>query len=196
MNLQDVLTRNQGSILTPELIVGILAATSPPDRTLVGRVPFDVEEYKGLTFRTVRMADVLPQLQVLHKAHWKETEGYRHGLAILPDYPRMLQLERDGQFIVFGVFDANGKMLGNTACHVYTSLHTQTLAAKEDTLYLDQEIRKGFTAVRFFKYCEAQLVKLGVREITLDIKLTNDVGKVWERQGYQFVSRVLTKVFA
>lgn len=198
--LHAVLWGNAGQKLTPELIVGILAGAEvasveePEDKSWFGQFGYRLEEYKGLEFRVELLSDCLDEVSKQHIAQWNEVEPVRTGLN--PNYEGMLARERIGQYVLFTARDAVTKeLLGNTSCYLYRSMHNGKLAAKEDTMYLDPRARKGMNAVRFFKYCEARLVEFGVREISLTVKTTNEVHKLWERQGYMFAERTYTKTF-
>lgn len=193
----DALWRNQGQVLTPELILGILqtsAPVPPEDKTVAyvhGRCP---EQHGNILFQIEAMRDIFDELREHHQMQWDEVEGVRSDLN--PNYEYLLSAERSGKYVVFTARDiSTGQLVGNTACYLYNSTHTGKPAAKEDTMYVRPEARKGMMAVRFFKYCEKQLVSLGAQEITVSVKTTNEVYKLWERQGYTFTDRVLTKTF-
>jgi ribosomal protein S18 acetylase RimI-like enzyme len=59
---------------------------------------------------------------------------------------------------------------------------------------LHPDVRKGRTCVEFAKYSENVVRQLGVREIRLSVKVTNDIWKLWERIGYQRTGYELVKV--
>lgn len=195
MNLYEILWRNSGQVLTPELIVGILhgaAAPATEDNTLLSKLGPSEQKCGDVTFQIELLADCLDEVKQHHIDQWNEVERARQDLN--PDYDTVLRKEREGFYLLFTA-RKDGKLVGNTGCYLYKSMHNQKLAAKEDTMYLAPEARKGFTAVRFFKYCEKQLLRTGVEEITISVKTTNSVYKLWERQGYEWTDRVYTKTF-
>lgn len=156
---------------------------------------FGTGQFEGYRFQAEKFADVLPELHTLHEQHWSETEGARHGLQMNPDYDRMADAERAGLMLQFTARH-DGKLVGNIRMYLFDDMHTQTLAAKEDTFFLLPEARKGAVAIKFWKFMEDSLRQLGVREIRTDSKvlydqdgnLTRDIGKLNRRLGYSHVS--------
>jgi hypothetical protein len=191
------LWRNQGQVLTPELILGLLQAATPvpPEDKTVAYTHGPMAEQSGdVLFQLEAMRDIFDELREHHQMQWEEVGDTRAELN--PNYEYLLSAERAGKYLVFTARDTTtNTLLGNTACYLYHSTHTSRLEAREDTMYVRPEARKGLMAVRFFKYCEKQLVSLGAREINVSVKTTNEVYKLWERQGYTFTDRVLTKTF-
>ena len=75
-------------------------------------------------------------------------------------------------------------------------MHTGTVFAQEDTLFIVPEHRGGFLAVHLLRYVEQVLVGcLGVREIRADSKLVNNAGVLMRRLGYTPTAQQFVKVF-
>lgn len=196
MDINDILWRNEGQLLTPELIVGILhGALQPPelvDNALINTLGEFTASFGGVTFQVERLYDILEDIKVMHEQQWNEVEAVREGLN--PDYDALLAKEFGGSYVLFTA-RRNGELVGNTTCYLYRSMHNGKLCAKEDSMYLVPSARKGRTAMKFFSYCEAQMVQAGAREITVSVKTTNKAHLLWERAGYTWTDRVLTKTF-
>ena len=191
--LADALWRNQGQTLTPELIFGILqAATFKPDNA-VANAQFEKREYKGFVFAVERIRDVVDEIRPLHQAHWEESESFRHGLPLKPNYGTWLADEQEGRFVLFTIRQ-DGALKGYCQVYLTVSNHTGTNICNEDALYLHPDARKGFTCSQFAKYAEWVVRQLGVREVRLSVKVTNDVWKLWERIGYQRTGHELVKI--
>jgi len=193
-NPHEILWRNQNQILTPELIVGILHGLNPApqDNALAAQFIGVTESYGGCSFQVERLSDLLPQIREMHVQQWNEVEQARDILN--PDYDSILQSERDGRDLLFTA-RKDGELVGNVGCYLYRSLHTQNQCAREDAMYLIPAVRKGRLAIKFFEFCERNLVALKAQEITITTKTSNDVHKLWERKGYAWTDRVLTKTF-
>ena len=190
-----ILKSNMGLPLTPELAAGIcLAADRIP--TLI---PLDAigkiqsKDCQGFTFSVESIEAIVDEIKPLHRAHWDETEIYRHGLPFNPDYGTFIRYERAGRYILFTVRSA-GKLSGNCAMYLDKSAHTQTLIATEDTLYLLPEARKGRVAKRLVGYVENALQVLGVSEINISVKTVNKAERFFRLLGYRHVENGLTKV--
>lgn len=177
-----------GQVVTPELCAWL--EENAFDRVDHSHAPakFGSKQYGGLTFQVERIADIQADIEPLHQAHYAETELHRHGLALNMDYAVLNEHERAGRLIQFTARDGDGKLVGNIRMYLYTSVHTQTLAAKEDTIFLLSDYRKGFVAIRFMQWAEQCLAAVGVREIHTDSKLANNIDRFNKYLGYTHVS--------
>jgi GNAT superfamily N-acetyltransferase len=190
-----ILKANMGLPLTPELAAGICLAA---DR-IPALIPLDAigkiqsKDCQGFTFSVESIEAIADEIKPLHRAHWDETEIYRHGLPFNPDYGTFIRYERAGRYILFTVRSA-GKLSGNCAMYLDKSAHTQTLIATEDTLYLLPEARKGRVAKRLVGYVENALQVLGVSEINISVKTVNKAERFFRLLGYRHVENGLTKV--
>lgn len=191
-----LLQRNVGAVLTPELLADICMASDQlsvlldPEQMRAAIRPQQCGEF---TFSVERIEDIESGIRPLHLAHWKETEAHRHGLPFNPDYATFRRYERAGRYLLFTV-RREWALVGNCAMYLDMSAHTQTLIATEDTLYLLPAARKGRTAMRFVRYVEDSLQKLGVKEICITVKTVNKAERFFRMQGYQRVESGLTKI--
>lgn len=197
MSLQTfraVLGSKLGEVITPELAAWLEANAF--DRADLSHDPlsFPAHSYRGLTFRVERVRDLGDELHALHQAHWAETEGYRHGLQMDPDYQGFADAERLGGLLQFTARDDAGRLVGNIRMYLFKSMHTRRLCAREDTFYLLPEARKGFAAIRFWQYMERSLELIAVQEIHTDSKLSNKVGRLNEYLGYTHVADLFHKI--
>jgi hypothetical protein len=188
--LCNLLARYAGQTISHELAVEIVRALFPDQTNEPSN--FSPQAYKGLTFQVERFADIETEMHVLHRAHWQETEAHRHAITMLPDYEAFKEDERVGKLIQLTARDGD-QLVGNIRMYLYTSRHTQTLAAKEDTFYLLPSHRSGFAAIRFWQYMEGCLKSMGVQEITTDSKVVNQVGRLNEYLGYSHIANVFHK---
>lgn len=193
--LLALLRENVGKFMDATVAAKIYAAAMRIDQLLPQEAmeAISPEHCGGFTFALERMADILQEMMPLHQAHWKETEEHRHGLELKPDYDKFIRHERAGRCVVF-TLRKEGRLLGNFSLYLSRSMHTQTLMATEDTLFLLPEARKGRTAARFIGYAERNLKWLGVREINVSVKVVNQAGRYFQIIGYKHVSNGLTKV--
>ena len=194
--LRLALSHFLGQQLTPEVASRIeFVASGGAD------LSHDPDQFKpkvcwDYVIRVERLANVLSELHVLHQQHWQETEKHRHGLKLSPDYAGMLAMERSGRLIQFTVRTTSGDLVGQCRMYLSTSMHTGTVFAQEDTLFIVPEHRGGFLAVHLLRYVEQVLVGcLGVREIRADSKLVNNAGVLMRRLGYTPTAQQFVKVF-
>ncbi|MBV8156910.1 MAG: GNAT family N-acetyltransferase [Dyella sp.] len=153
---------------------------------------FGARRCGSLVLQAERFADILPELDALHRAHYAETEKHRHGLPLAPDIDAALADERRGALVQFTARH-EGRLVGNLRMYLRTSRHTGTRFASEDTLYLLPEHRKGRAALRLLQLMEDSMRTLGVHELRASTKTVNKTDKLLEFMGWQPVSTELVK---
>lgn len=189
--LCTVLAQFAGQPLTMEVAQQIVGRLCPAN-------PIDIAQFRPIThgdyvIAAERFADHLAELDVLHRAHWLETEKYRHGLALNPDYPSIAELERAGKVLQLTMRKA-GALVGHLRLYIARSLHTQTLYAEEDSLFIDTASRGGFAVVALLRYAEACIWSLPqLEEIRVNSKLANRADVLMKRIGYQATALQHTK---
>jgi len=146
----------------------------------------------SLQFSIESLAQSWHEMLDLAKAHWMETEEYRHGQPFLPSLERYDAYARAGWLIMF-IARSDGKMVGYSIMYLVPSMHTQQMIATEDTWYLAPEVRKGRNAIRFYKYVEAECMARGAVEMIMTAKLANGAGKILEYLDFAVVSKQYSK---
>lgn len=141
------------------------------------------------TFAQESFAATLPELAPQHVAQWDELkcEG-----KLSPDYTRMRQYAEMGILVLYTV-RLEGKLVGNCALYLQYSTHTRELQASEDTLYLTPEHRRPRLVRRFVEFMEADLLRKGVRRVTIKVRLTNKAARIFRAFGYKPRALELTK---
>lgn len=135
------------------------------------------------------------RLRTVHEEHWQETEHYRHGIPYNPDYERVIDLDQQGRVLIAVVeHTETGSLVGNYGFYLSRSAHTQTLIATEDTLFISKPHRRGRLAIELMRYAEHALASIGVRELQVSVKLTNDVGPMVERMGFSPTGKQYVKI--
>lgn len=185
-----------GKTLTPEVAAELCAKVTarcypgPVDTTLI--FPKRVGSY---LLRTARVTEVIDDLREIHWQHWQETEGYRHGIEFNPDYERGLDFEAQGRYVlVVAEHIPTGKIVGNYGLYLNRSMHTQTIKASEDTLFVSREHRRGRLGIEIMRYAERAVAQLGAQELDVSVKLVNKVGPMLERMGYAPVGTQYVKI--
>lgn len=187
-HLRETIGAYLGQVLTPEIAAAIeVAARVQPDRS-IDLTQFAPTVRHGCTIQAERFGDILDDLEPLHRAHWLETEGHRHGIVFGPDYPTLLAMERAGRLLQITARDGTG-IVAHVRMFLYVSTHTSTLGANEDTLYLRLDRRPNpYLMLDVMRYAEAALKKLGAIEIGANSKLVNNAGVLMRRLGYKPVA--------
>lgn len=194
------IAKHLGQVMTPEVAAAIeMEALTEPDRS-IDCAALGAARYEGLEFHVERFGDVLPELHALHEQHWQETERFRHGIALRPNYDYLHAAEQRGNLLQLTA-RKDARLVGNIRMYLFEDLHTSTKCAKEDTFFLCPEVRQGLNAIRFWQFNERCLATLGVREVRTDSKILKDadgnvirnVGRLNERLGYTHVANSYSK---
>lgn len=107
--------------------------------------------------------------------HWLETKAHQYDQKYNPQFERYNSYAKAGWFVQFTVRD-NGKLVGFSGVYLTPSMHTQALIAVEDTWYLDKAYRKGWNAIKFYKFIEQKCMELGAEESTLTVPDSKERG--------------------
>lgn len=188
IQLRDALAAHFDQVITPEVAAEILrAACCRPDHSHDPE-KFPKRDYQGLYFRVERLRDIVGEVSLLHEAHFAETEKHRHHLGLAIDIDYLLDQERAGELIQFTARDGQGRLVGQIRIALQRSIHTQTLYAEEELLYLDPSARHGFTAIRFIQYVEDCARLIGAREMRSLNKLATGSHRLMKYLGYTHVA--------
>lgn len=140
-------------------------------------------EHNGHVIRVERFTAILEELTPLHEAHWQETEKYRHGLTLNPRYDVLAERERAGSLVQI-VARKDGQITGHFRFFLGESVHTSTLFAEEDTLYIRPEYRGGFLWAALLSYAERIAADMGAIELRANSKVTNNAAVLMRRKKY------------
>lgn len=128
----------------------------------------------------------------LAEMHYKESQLFRRGQTFNASFERYNQYAKLGCFIPFTVRD-EGRMVGYGGVYLVESMHTQSLIATEDTWYLLPEYRKGWNALKFFRFMEETVRDMGAKELTLTVPEGIGTGVICRRMGYKHVADMYNK---
>lgn len=182
-----------GGIVTPEVAAAIEAEVFAEPDLSVDPGRFAPLAHGAYTIQVESFRAILGELEPLHRAHWLETEAHRHGLELRVDYGAVMARERAGRAVQFTVRQGN-TLAGHLLMYLGQSIHTGTLVAEEDALYMLPEHRGGFTAMALLRYAEQTLQALGVREIRANSKVVNHADVLMRRMRYQQVAIQFVKI--
>ncbi len=168
------------------------AAFDPIDQS-INLDQFASMVHHGFTFLSERFASIVNELHPLHCSQWQETEMHRHGLPFQPDYERAARYEQDGALVQFTI-RRDGGLVGHMRLYLQRSMHTGTVFAQEDTLYIDRAHRGNMLGLAFLRYIEAALEVFGVSEIRFDVKLINKASVLLDRLRYKPVATRYVKI--
>jgi hypothetical protein len=195
MRFREAMAQHLGQTLTPEIAARIESEAFHLDWA-IDPEQFPREQHDGYWLGVESFREIQLQLHALHEAHWLETEKHRHGFALRPNYDALRTRERAGHLLQFTARMSEGPIAGQLRMFLGESLHTQTLMAEEDTLYVLPEHRTGTLGLALLRYAERCLVAgLGVREIRANSKVLNNADVLMRRMKYRHVANQFVKIF-
>lgn len=183
-----------GQTLTPAAAARIVALAHGKPESHIDPARFSPLVRDGYTIAVERFEAITDELDPLHAAHWLETEGHRHGLALKPDYDAMAYDEACGNMLQFTVRHA-GVLVGQLRMYLCHSRHTSTTVAQEDALFVVPAHRGGLIGLRLLRYAESCLRELGVTSIEANSKLVNNADVLMRRMGFKAVATQFVKIF-
>lgn len=192
--LPKVLVKYKGRTLDAGTILAILDEVNRVNYNPIQISHIEPKTCKGFVFAAERYRDCLEELKPLHEAHWSETEKYRHELPLNPDYDGFIRMEDAGSLMLFTV-RKDGELVGQTTMKIFPSMHSQTLVANEDSLFLRKDVRGSLAVVmEFIRFLDDSLATVGVREVRVSSKLVNGADKLMMRAGFRPFATQLVKM--
>lgn len=147
----------------------------------------------SVTYDIEPLSGCWPEIEAIGRAHWQETmEYYRGKQPYAPSFERYNQYDKLGWLITFTARD-NGEMVGYSLMYLVPSMHTQTMIATEDTIFLLPEYRKGRNGLRFHQFIEEELVNRGAREIVVTAKPESAACRILEFIGFRVINHQYSK---
>ena len=125
--------------------------------------------------------------------HWENIALNKDTIALDPLWDTYRKLEETGSLKIITARQEK-KLVGYAAYVISPSLHySDQIIADADVFWLDPDYRKGMAGMRLFKHAEKVLKSYGVTRVLNKVKIHFDVGKVFERMGYDPIERVYSK---
>jgi len=147
----------------------------------------------AITYQIESMSQCVDEMSDLWELHWQEIALDRQKVKLEPDIKTFELLEETGQLSIVTVRD-DGKLVGYHVSLVRPHLHySSSLTAYVDMYFLHPDYRGGMAGYKMFKCVEAVLKLRGVQRIYTGTKLHKDMGKLFERLGYNETERLFVK---
>jgi|GEM_PF-3327569 hypothetical protein len=135
--------------------------------------------------------DILKEAEPLLKKHWEEVAFYKD-IELDPDYEFYLALQAAGRIRSYSARDDQGVMAGYAVYFLKKNPHyKQSLVAAEDIIFFDP-LKRG-EGMKFIKWCDDELRKLGVQIVTHHVKVFFDWSPALIRMGYDWQDKILSK---
>jgi GNAT superfamily N-acetyltransferase len=146
-----------------------------------------------MEFSEETLSQCLDEARPLLVDHWENIALNKDTIPLNPLWNIYEKLEETGNLKIITARQ-DEKLVGYAAYVISPSLHySSEIIADADVFWLDPNHRKGMAGMRLFKHAEKVLRSYGVTRILNKVKIHFDVGKVFERMGYDPIERVYSK---
>lgn len=146
-----------------------------------------------ITYQLETVNKFLGDVEDLCELHWSEIALDKDKVPLDPDIATFKMLEDVGQLVIVTVRD-DGKLIGYHFSLVRPHLHYKSsLTAYVDMYFLHPDYRGGLAGFKMFKFVEEVLKERGVDRIYSGTKLHKDMGRLFERLGYNETERLFVK---
>ncbi len=145
----------------------------------------------GTVFQKEDMTTFFTEGKELLKKHYEEIAQYKD-IPLFYDVEKYLALEKAEAIVCYAARDDKGLLIGYALYFIHHHIHYKTSKqATQDVLFVDPT-KRGF-GMKFIKWCDGELTKLGVQVVYHHVKLKHDFGAGLVRQGYEAIETIYGK---
>lgn len=143
--------------------------------------------------------DNYPEFEPLYRQHYGEMcDRMREcGVELAPYKPRLdayFKAQRDGWLIHFTARTEDGEPVGYANIYLTNDAHNGELIAREDTIYIKPEHRKGIGR-RMIKAVLEELRLRGVKRFNVLAATDPRATKLWQRMGFKPTAQAMSFTF-
>lgn len=144
-------------------------------------------EVNDLCFMQAKLSLHIDEMKDLLSQNHEETGIYN--LPFNPDYERYLALARDGDLAFFTVHhNTTLKLVGFALFFLDNEIQQKEIRSATQSLnFIDKEYRGA--GYQFMKFCDDMLKRQGVNSIWRQSSTKFDIGKIYERMGYELAEK-------
>lgn len=145
-----------------------------------------------IQYKTMKYDECFEQVNEMLSAHHNEASNYQD-LVLNPDFEMYKQANKKGLFRIYCCLDDN-QIVGYLTYLIFTHIHYKhKLIANQDIYYLKPDYRKGFIAVKLFKFAEKHLKSLGISYVQYSTNTKQDRSKLFEFLGCELTEKTFYK---
>lgn len=145
-----------------------------------------------IQYKIMKYDECFEQIDKILNEHHNEASRYKD-LVLNPDFEMYREANKKGLFRIYCCLD-DDEIVGYLTFMVYMHNHyKQKLIAIEDIYYISPKYRKGYTAIKLFKFAEKHLKSIGVSFVQYTTSVKQDKSKLFEFLGCEFAEKVFYK---
>jgi hypothetical protein len=161
-----------GQILTAEAAKDILRQFPADDDQRIDLGLFPPVRRGSMVFQAERIVSAVKELDELHQLHAAEDPAYRDEFGERLNYPELMLEERRGTLVQITA-RVDGALVGQFRILLRRELHTGQRFAREESLFLKPECRRGRAALRLLTYPREGLRAMGYRRFQAKVRTEN-----------------------
>lgn len=147
----------------------------------------------NITYQQEFLAQVEDEIKPLLDEHWSEIALNKDKIKLNPDWDAYHVFEVEGKLKIFTA-RSDGSLIGYFVVIVSHNIHYKDhLFACNDIIYLREEYRRGFTAVKMIKFAEKCLKDDGVSVLIINTKTHRPFDKLLSMLKFNQIERVYSK---
>jgi len=145
---------------------------------------------KDISFQKESMKVLFSEAGDLIKKHYDEIAHYQD-IPLKIDEETYSKIEESGNLKCFTA-RLDGKIIGYSIFMLKRNIRYLTsIQALQDVIFIDPE-KRGF-GMKFIKWCDDELRKLGVQVVYHHVKANHNFGPGLERMGYELIDHIYGK---
>ena len=149
-----------------------------------------------ITYQEEKLTDIIDEMYPLLQEHFLEVDEGVVGEITYPiafDWDSYQGMLNAGALRIYTA-RSEGVLIGYVWYCVIPALHMMgCITAYDDLHYVKPSHRKGWTAIKMFKFAEASLKLLKVNRIITGTKIGKDKEVLFKRLGYEVTEKLFVK---
>jgi GNAT superfamily N-acetyltransferase len=142
-----------------------------------------------VTFRVLSAKELRPRIKVLLELNHQESGVFGK---LDPDYPKY-EACCDAGLLLSVIAEDDGLCVGYGVFFLTDSIHSGERVAKNNTIYLLPEYRKGGAGTGLIKFCEQEAKNRGAVLMFLELPNTRPMSVLSRRLGYANITQTFKK---
>lgn len=189
--LSVALARQMGRTLTVELAKEIVREAEAEPDLAVANAKFVQERWRGYTFQCETLQTGGQALCDQRASYLRETAP---GDLPQTDWARLTLLQRRGHHAIFTARQAGlGTLAASIWLFVDWNIDTGARCVTDDLMFVEPAHRGGMLAPRLWRYAEASMFAVGVREAVFHSRLENGAERMARFLGYRPIATRVRK---
>ena len=138
-----------------------------------------------ITYQEDTFEGVKSSILEMSTAHWEEVEDFQDEIKLEPDLESYLRLYETGMLKIISMRDS-GVVVGYILMFITHNLHHKSIKiAMADMFYVQKKYRKGYVAIKMFKFAEKIMKENNVDMMMLSHKFKHDKGSLFQFLGFK-----------